>query len=302
MADPGVSGQNFLRLLLGGAQKGVDQIPRQQAQQADLTLALQRMMQQQGQFDESQASLDRRFNEEQERLKANAAANLQFEQSKEGRRGQEKFFDTHQEWIERQNQKAFRDKLIEKYPHLAGPLSVLDAGGTAGMANSTIPDAADDPNVDPTTDPQRLSFWNAVQSRLGQAHIRPPTHEDSKHSIEEFEEAKLDAAITLAQESGWNFMLKELVQKKAEMVQNKPPEGPGTFESIWDFLISRGANLPFQDEDFIPKSETPVSTKPTGPVRAKKAPNAKKQSSTGSNLNPVEQKIASLYEELGINA
>ena len=53
MADPGVSGQNFLRLLLGGAQKGVDQIPRQQAQQADLTLALQRMMQQQGQFDAS---------------------------------------------------------------------------------------------------------------------------------------------------------------------------------------------------------------------------------------------------------
>jgi len=52
MADPGVSGQNFLRLLLGGAQKGVDQIPQQQAQQADLTLALQRMMQQNQQFGE----------------------------------------------------------------------------------------------------------------------------------------------------------------------------------------------------------------------------------------------------------
>jgi len=140
MADPGVSGQNFLRLLLGGAQKGVDQIPQQQAQQADLTLALQRMMQQKQQFDESTAGIDRRFNTEQDRLKAAEAARLQHQQSVEGRQGQEAFFNTHQNWIERQNQQAFRAKLLEKYPQLAPAFGVQDAGGTASMANSLLPD------------------------------------------------------------------------------------------------------------------------------------------------------------------
>jgi hypothetical protein len=49
MADPGVSAQNFLRLLLGGAQRGADTLQQrqtmQQQQQPDLMLALQQMMQ-----------------------------------------------------------------------------------------------------------------------------------------------------------------------------------------------------------------------------------------------------------------
>jgi len=74
MADPGVSGQNFLRLLLGGAQKGVDQIPQQQAQQADLAMALQRMMQQKQQFDTSQTGIQQRHTDEQTRLTARGKA------------------------------------------------------------------------------------------------------------------------------------------------------------------------------------------------------------------------------------
>ena len=295
MADPGVSGQNFLRLLFGGingrggAQAGVDQIPQQQAQQADLTLALQRMMQQKQQFDESTAGIDRRFNTEQDRLKAAEAARLQHQQSVEGRQGQEAFFNTHQNWIERQNQQAFRAKLIEQYPHLGPAFGVLGAGGTAGMANSMTPDAAVDPNVDPTTDPQRLSFWRAVDSRLGRSQIYPPNHEDGVDSIEEYETAKLDAAIELARESGWKFMLGGLLQKRAN-----------------NETALRGVEVRerFESNPDIPAATGPTMSGPQGPTRAKKGPTrAKKQSSTSSgNLNPVEQKIAQLYEDLGINA
>ena len=55
MPDPRVSGQNFLRLLFGGAEKGIQGRQRAQEQQADLGLRLQQMRQQRGQFDESLA-------------------------------------------------------------------------------------------------------------------------------------------------------------------------------------------------------------------------------------------------------
>jgi hypothetical protein len=61
MADPGVSGQNFLRILFGGTtgrgglQGGLDTFERRQPQEANLLLQLQQMQQQQGQFQAAQA-------------------------------------------------------------------------------------------------------------------------------------------------------------------------------------------------------------------------------------------------------
>jgi hypothetical protein len=76
MADSGVSTQNFLRLLLGGAQKGADVFQQRQTaqeQQApDLMMALQQMMQRQKQSKIENAFTERKVRVDEAQLGINA--------------------------------------------------------------------------------------------------------------------------------------------------------------------------------------------------------------------------------------
>jgi hypothetical protein len=75
MADPGVSTQNFLRLLLGGAQRGADVFQQrqtmQQQQQPDLLLALQQMMQRKQMADVEQGQRERQLEMQHGEITAN---------------------------------------------------------------------------------------------------------------------------------------------------------------------------------------------------------------------------------------
>jgi hypothetical protein len=64
----GVSGQNFLNLLFGGAQQGVNEFRRQQGQQTDLMLTLQNMLAQRASEMRRQVEADRSFGLQQEQL------------------------------------------------------------------------------------------------------------------------------------------------------------------------------------------------------------------------------------------
>lgn len=147
MADPGVSTQNFLRLLLGGAQKGVDQRFVRQGQEADLALQLQGMLQRKQLADEELAQRGQFRREDVLARKEDDARQREYLDIAKRNAGREEYRDSetalsgHLKRIQELQAETQRNmlftKLAQQHPELASVFELLQAS----KGDSSIDDA-----------------------------------------------------------------------------------------------------------------------------------------------------------------
>ena len=142
----GNSGQNFLDLLFGGVNKGVERFGQQKREGVDLALTIQQMLQRQKQGEQTQSNVDRNFNAD-EAYRAATLAQRHGEATAKRMEGAGERFDQgmaqklalHQQEVKQQKLADF----AKRYPQFAPAIELMGMGAPAGLVSGAGPDASD---------------------------------------------------------------------------------------------------------------------------------------------------------------